>query len=307
LTFVISVSSQLKSGKLPTSVLGLAGKLLLLDVGNTHTHVGLADGDGIVRQWRFPTGRWADCAEQARLPGLRLARSLAGAAVACVVPRALPEIRHLIEGKWGVQLLELNARPLRGLEWDYPRPETIGPDRLANALAARVHWGAPVLAVDAGTATTFDVVNRRGQYIGGAIAPGFALVASCLAGKTALLPPMKWREMKRVIGKNTQEAMLAGAVGGYCGLVSHLIEEVRKELRCTRLTVVATGGDAGWLARRVAGIHHYTPDLTLEGLRLFWCFHQAPSPVKGEGRLPRRQRRPASLTLRKTNTLFPFK
>lgn len=271
-----------------------------MDVGNTHTHLGLADAQTVYRQWHFPTQVWADGGVPSKLPGPRLPSSLAGAVLACVVPKALPGVRRLIEDTLGIQVLELNAQTLRGLQIDYPRPGTIGPDRLANALAARVHWGTPVLAVDAGTATTFDVVNRQGQFIGGAIAPGFSLVSSCLTGKTALLPRMKRREMDRVIGRNTQEALLAGAICGYCGLVRNIISEIQRELRCSRLTVVATGGDASWLARRVPEIDHVKSDLTLEGLRLHWGFNQAASFNETKGRFLTLEGSPTSLRSLKT-------
>src|SRR5437899_2086157 len=115
----------------------------------------------------------------------------------------------------GLRCVELTHKTISGVGIDYPRPETIGPDRLANAVAARHHFGAPVVVVDFGTAVTFDVVNRAGDYAGGIIAPGLAAMTDYLHEKTALLPSIKIREIKRVIGKSTEEAMLIGAVHGY--------------------------------------------------------------------------------------------
>ena len=151
---------------------------------------------------------------------------------------------------------------------DYPRPDSIGPDRLANAVAARRRFGAPVVVVDFGTAVTFDVVNARGNYVGGIIAPGLAAMTDYLHEKTALLPRIKIREVETAIGKSTEQAMLIGAVHGYRGLVRELIGELKRELRAKKLPVVATGGYAKLIAAKMPEISAVEPDLTLEGLRL---------------------------------------
>jgi hypothetical protein len=131
-------------------------------------------------------------------------------------------------------------------------------------------FGAPVVVVDFGTAVTFDVVNARGDYVGGIIAPGLAAMTDYLHEKTALLPRIKIREVSQVVGKNTEQAMLIGAVHGYRGLVSELIAELRRELNTRRLPVVATGGYAKLIASKLPGITAVEPLLTLEGLRLVW-------------------------------------
>ena len=126
------------------------------------------------------------------------------------------------------------------------------------------------MIVDFGTAVTFDVVNARGNYVGGVIAPGLAAMTDYLHEKTALLPRIQIREIKTVIGKSTEQAMLIGAVHGYRGLVRELIAELKRELRVTQLPVVATGGDAKLIAARLPEISAVEPNLTLEGLRLTW-------------------------------------
>ena len=140
----------------------------------------------------------------------------------------------------------------------------------ANAIAAKVYFGAPVVVVDFGTAVTFDVVNSKGDYAGGIIAPGLAAMTDYLHEKTALLPRIKISEPKNVIGKSTEEAMLAGAVHGYRGLIRGLLAELKKELRVKQLPVVATGGYAKLMAAKLPEISAVEPDLTLEGLRLTW-------------------------------------
>jgi type III pantothenate kinase len=268
--------------------------LLLFDIGNTNTHVGLADGRRVVRQCDVPTAGWFD-GTAARLMRRFIGRARPeGAALCSVVPRATPLVRKFLAklgtpgtaparknlrepaGRLpGVPVLELTPKTLAGVGIDYPKPETIGPDRLANAVAARHHFGAPVVVVDFGTAVTFDVVNRAGDYAGGIIAPGLAAMTDYLHEKTALLPRIKIREIKTSIGRSTEEAMLIGAVHGYRGLVRELILELKRELKVKRLPVVATGGYAKLIAARLPEISAVEPALTLEGLRLTWGATQA--------------------------------
>jgi type III pantothenate kinase len=172
-----------------------------------------------------------------------------------------------------LEALELNPKTMRGVGIDYPKPDSIGPDRLANAVAAKFRFGAPVVVVDFGTAVTFDVVDAAGNYVGGIIAPGLAAMTDYLHEKTALLPKIKIREPKNVVGKSTEHAMLVGAVQGYRGLVRELIGELKRELRAKNLPVVATGGYAKLIAAKLPEISAVAPDLTLEGLRLVWQGH----------------------------------
>jgi type III pantothenate kinase len=167
---------------------------------------------------------------------------------------------------------------LRGVGIDYPKPASIGPDRLANAAAVRHHFGAPSVVVDFGTAVTFDVVNPAGNYAGGIIAPGLAAMTEYLHEKTALLPRIKIRETRSVIGKSTQEAMLVGAVHGYRGLIRELLFELKSEMNSDRLPVVATGGYAELIAAKLPEITEVDQLLTLEGLRLVWCAHFSSTP-----------------------------
>jgi type III pantothenate kinase len=242
--------------------------LLLLDIGNTHTHLGLA-GKKVVRQTEISTAHWFNGKAATLIDGFCGKKKITGAALCSVVPRATgPAERYL--KKLGAPCVELTPRTLRGVGIDYPNPATIGPDRLANALAARRFFGAPSVVVDFGTAVTFDIVNRDGNYAGGIIAPGLAAMTTYLHEKTALLPKIEIRETKSVIGKSTTEAMLVGAVHGYRGLIRELIEEVRAELRVKNLPVVATGGYAKLMARGLPMINAVMPALTLEGLRILW-------------------------------------
>lgn len=244
--------------------------LLLFDIGNTHTHLGLTSGRRVVRQADVPTRAWFNGTAGKRAAGFVAGRRLEGAALCSVVPGATPLVLREVRRRWDISCLELTARTLRGVGIDYPRPDTIGPDRLANAVAARYFFGAPVVVVDFGTAVTFDVVDRAGNYVGGIIAPGLDVMTDYLHEKTALLPRIRIREIKRVLGKSTEQAMLAGAVHGYRGLIRELIRELRQELNARRLPVVATGGYGELIARELSDITSVKPLLTLEGLRLVW-------------------------------------
>lgn len=244
--------------------------LLLFDVGNTHTHVGLARGGRVLRQLDVPTPGWMGMGNRRRVMRWLEGRVPVGAALCSVVPQLTPMVCAFTAQRWGWRPLELHWENVVGVGVDYPRPETIGPDRLANAMAARARYGAPVVVLDFGTAVTFDVVNPKGDYIGGVIAPGLSAMTDYLHEKTALLPPIHIRETRRAIGRSTEEAMLIGAVHGYRGLIRELIREVKAELGVRRLPVVATGGYARLMARKLSVITAVDPLLTLDGLRRFW-------------------------------------
>jgi type III pantothenate kinase len=248
--------------------------ILLLDIGNTHTHLGLANGRRVCRQSQVKTRDWFSGAAGGSVKRFVKGARLSGAALCSVVPKATPRAMRLVREAWNLRCLELSAGTLRGVGIDYPRAGSIGPDRLANAVAAKHRFGAPVVVVDFGTAVTFDVVDRSGNYAGGIIAPGLAAMTEYLHEKTALLPRIEIREIRSPIGKSTEEAMLVGAVHGYRGLVRELISELKRALQARRLPVVATGGYGQLIASKLPEITAVDPLLTLEGLRLTWERHQ---------------------------------
>jgi type III pantothenate kinase len=153
-----------------------------------------------------------------------------------------------------------------GMAIDYPLPEQIGADRLANAAGVLTRHGAPAIIIDFGTAVTFDVISDQPAYCGGVIAPGLGAMSGYLPGKTALLPVIELEEPASAIGKSTEHAMQAGAVFGYRGLVKEIIARIRKELG-GKPKIIATGGDAALIARGVKEIDVVDPDITLDGLR----------------------------------------
>lgn len=242
--------------------------ILLLDIGNTHTHLGLANARRVTRQANIRTAAWFDGSAPALLAKFVGRAKLDGAALCSVVPKATPAATRAAQQRWGITPVALTAETVRGVGIRYPKPHTIGPDRLANAIAVRHHYGAPAVVVDFGTAVTFDVVDRRGDYVGGIIAPGLAAMTDYLHEKTALLPKIRIREVSAMIGKNTEQAMLIGAVHGYRGLIRELAQELKRELKTRRLPIVATGGYAKLMAAKLPEITAVEPLLTLEGLRL---------------------------------------
>lgn len=244
--------------------------ILLLDIGNTHTHAGLANSKRVVKQFDVPTQSWKSAALTQRFAS-RLAKfRIEGAALCSVVPKTTPLVRRFVKHNWNLPCLELTPENIVEIGIDYPKPRSIGPDRLANAAAVKHHFGAPAVVVDFGTAVTFDVVNSAGNYAGGIIAPGLAALTDYLHEKTALLPKIKIRDTPKIIGRNTTEAMQIGAVHGYRGLIRELLAELKRELKCKKLPVIATGGYGRLMAAKLPEITAVEPLLTLEGLRLVW-------------------------------------
>jgi type III pantothenate kinase len=172
-------------------------------------------------------------------------------------------------GAGGRRVLPVSAKLRLGVGVKYPKPGTIGADRLANAAAAFAAFGGPVVVVDFGTAVSFDIISAEGDYVGGVIAPGLEAMTDYLHQRTALLPKITLLEPPGAIGKSTKHAMLAGAVYGYRGLVRQILTEIGKELGIRRnLPVVATGGYAELIAAGLPEIRTVRENLTLDGLRI---------------------------------------
>lgn len=235
-------------------------RYLLIDNSNTRTKFVLASPDGLSPQRIVVPTR--------ELNRERLERELEGVtydfAVICSV---VPRVRELLQDYLQPPFHVLSSSSRLGIGVDYPNPHQVGADRLANAVAAVSRYGAPCIVVDFGTAVTFDVIGSSGSYIGGVIAPGLAAMSDYLASNTALLPTINPHEPEHAIGKSTEEAMHAGAVYGYRGLVKEILVRLGEELD-GKPVVIATGGDAALIARGVPAIDHVDPDITLEGLRI---------------------------------------
>lgn len=238
-------------------------RLLLVDNSNSFTKVAVSDGDRILQRRKLPTPAISDESLAKILRGWKFDRTV----ICSVVPEKLKTLICFLETSGPV--LTLSAKLDLGIGIDYPKPATIGGDRLANAIAAAELYGAPAVVVDFGTAVTFDILSADRKYIGGVIAPGLEVMTDYLHQRTALLPKVTLSEPVSVIGRSTKEAMLAGAVHGYRGLISQILIEIRTELKAGRkLHIVATGGYADLIADRLPVLKNVNPDLTLEGLRI---------------------------------------
>jgi type III pantothenate kinase len=244
--------------------------ILLIDVGNTNTHLGVATESKILTQADIPTKSLPSGGLTRAATKLVRGKKLTGAIIASVVPKMVNVLRVELARHFAVTPLIVTTDIPLGVTVDYPNPKQIGADRLANAVGVFKLYGAPAIVVDFGTAVTFDIVNARGAYIGGVIAPGLAAMTDYLYQRTALLPKIDLAEPRSMIGKNTVQAMQIGAVVGYRGLIKEILADVKRQLHTRKLHVVATGGYSELIAKKIPDIQHVNPLLTLEGLRFIY-------------------------------------
>lgn len=253
--------------------------LLAIDVGNSRATLGLGDRDGWRSRWRLETERSRTADEYVVLVGelFELARtdpsSVTVAVLTCVVPSLTPVFESTTRRLFGCTPLVVGPGTRTGMNVRYDPPGALGSDRLVDALAARERWGAPVVAVDFGTATTFNVVDDSGDFAGGAIAPGVGTAAVALAEAGAQLRHVELcvRPGESVVGRSTEASMRSGVVYGHADLVAGLLARFDDELGIddpSRMPVVATGGLAQVIAPLVDRIACVEPDLTLDGLRV---------------------------------------
>ena len=235
-------------------------EFLLIDNSNSFTKLALSSRDTVGISRKLRTSELTPETLRRVLRGWKFARI-----VLCSVVPAKRDI--IAECLAGLSLHEVTHRSNLGVGIDYPKPASIGADRLANAAYAAAAYGAPCVVVDFGTAVTFDIISAEKKYIGGVIAPGLEAMTDYLHTRTALLPKISLIEPPGPVGKSTKHAMLAGAVYGYRGLVREILAEIQRDLAARKLRVVATGGYADLIAAGVKEIAAVHPGLTLEGLR----------------------------------------
>jgi type III pantothenate kinase len=238
---------------------------LLIDVGNGRTKFGLATSETILERREHATRELSPDAVREVTRGWQFDHAV----ICSVVPKVLPAFRKV----FGSTLIELRHDAPLGIGIRYPKPESIGPDRLANAIALAYMHGAPGIVIDFGTAVTFDILSADKCYIGGVIAPGLRLMTDYLHERTALLPRVDLREPTSAIGQSTEEAILAGAAIGYRGMVKGILEALKKELGIQDAHILATGGDAEWIISGMGERIITDPDLTLHGLRIVGNLH----------------------------------
>ena len=244
--------------------------LLTVDVGNTRTVLGLYDGDTLEEHWRIATEAQRTGDELGvLLNGLLDAENVDGICLSSTVPTLVREYEHLAREWASAPLLVVGPGVRTGIPIRYDDPHEVGPDRIANAVAAKERYGAPCIVVDFGTSTNFDVVSAAGEYVGGVLAPGIEISMDALFARAARLFRIDFTAPASAIGKTTASALQSGLVYGFTGQVDEIVRRIRTELE-SEAPAVATGGLATLIAPHSATIGRVDPWLTLEGLRLVW-------------------------------------
>jgi type III pantothenate kinase len=249
--------------------------LLAIDIGNTTVALGVFSGQKLIQDWKVRSEREKTSDEYGimLLELLRASRlepaAIKGVIISSVVPPLTPVFQDLSQSLFKLKALVVGPGLRTGMPILYEAPLEVGADRVTASLGAFEKYGGPCIVVDFGTATTFDVVTEKGEYLGGAIAPGVQISAEALYLKTAKLPRIEIVKPKKAIGRTTVASMQSGLYFGYIGLVNNIIAEIKKELG-EKAKIVATGGFAAQLAPELKAIDHHEPHLVLEGLRIIY-------------------------------------
>lgn len=255
----------------------MAPRLLAIKIGNSNVTVGVFEDSTLHATWRAHTETDKTSDEYAILlddffaaPPVEEAKSWRGVAMVSVVPPLTTTFQELCRRHLGIEPLVVGPKVRTGMSIRYDDVRALGADRLVAAVAAKAQFGAPVIVIDFGTATTFNAVNRAGEYAGGAIAPGLNLAADALHQSTAQLPHVDLAMPPHAIATNTVHAMQSGILLGYVGMVEGMVARMREELGEPNARVIATGGLAGMLAPQTRVIAAVEPDLILHGLRMIF-------------------------------------
>jgi type III pantothenate kinase len=260
--------------------------LLAIDVGNTNVTMGVFDRDRLVHSWRLAALRERTADEMGIFVKGLFEQSdvelstVTGIALASVVPPLTRPMEEMADRYFKLKPLTVDATNA-GMPVHYSPVGDVGADRIVNAVAAWEQFGRaraiPLIVVDFGTGTTFDVISRRGEYFGGVICPGIGISADALFQRAARLPRVEVRKPATVIGQTTVDAMQSGLFFGYVEMVDGLVRRTREEIEGgASAAVIATGGLADVISGESRSIQHVAPNLTLDGLRLIWDRHQTP-------------------------------
>lgn len=249
--------------------------MLAIDIGNTHTLIGIYEGDTLRGDWRL----FSDHTRTADECGLLLqqislsigveVKDISGVVIASVVPPLTSVFEEMVRCYLGQEPLVVSSDLGVGIKIGYEDPKRVGADRIANAVGAFEKFGGPTIVVDLGTATTFDVITREGVYLGGAIGPGMETSAMQLFHRTAQLPRVELTKPQKMIGRNTEDSLRAGIFYTTVGQIDEIVRRIEEELG-ERAKVVATGGLADLVSQDSKEIEVVEPFLTLEGLRLIY-------------------------------------
>ncbi len=247
--------------------------LLAIDVGNSNTVVGLYDGDKLLNHWRTRTVADHTVDEYGMLL-LNLcktskmgSKSIDTVIISCVVPSMLNILEPLCRKYFHLTPLIVGPGIKTGMPIYYDNPKDVGADRVVNAVAAHEKYEGNLIIVDFGTATTFDYITEKGEYMGGCIAPGVVISSEALFEKASKLPPVEFSRPKFVVARDTVSSIQAGIMFGYAGLVDGIVNRIKEETK-TESTVIATGGLAGVMAAETSTVDLVDEMLTLEGLKI---------------------------------------
>lgn len=249
--------------------------ILVIDVGNTNIVLGVYRGKELLHHWRLSTNRGATADEYGisisqlfQLAGITMTE-ISGVIISSVVPPLMRTLEQL-SAKYARKVpLVVGPGVKTGLNIRYENPREVGADRIVNAVAAIEKYGAPLIVVDFGTATTFDYIDEGANYLGGAIVPGIGISTEALYQRAAKLPRIELVKPKSVIGRNPVTSMQAGIIFGYAGQVDGIVNRIKAEFGVSP-KVIATGGLAELIAAESETVHEVDPLLTLEGLRLIY-------------------------------------
>jgi type III pantothenate kinase len=250
--------------------------LLVMDVGNTNTSLGVFEGERLAWHWRLTTERARTVDEygvHARnlfaFAGLDF-KAITAVAVASVVPQLNYTLKRMSEVYFHLTPLLVDEATDTGLTILYDPPSDVGADRICDAVAAMHKYGTPCIVVDFGTATNFEVIDDGGRYLGGVITPGISISTDALFARAARLPKVPFVAPERVISQTTVQALQSGLVYGFAGQVDAIVDRIREELGARDAAVVATGGLAELIAPHSRTISAVDQELTLQGLRIVW-------------------------------------
>lgn len=249
--------------------------LLVIDVGNSNNVIGLFSNGKLLTHWRIRTERnrtadeyWVLIKEFILLNQAET-ETIDDIVIACVVPPLAPILKEMARKYFSCDPLIVGPGIKTGISILYRNPAEVGADRIVNSVAAYEKYGGPIIIIDFGTATTFDAVSKKGEYLGGVIFPGVEISMEALFAKAARLPRVELTLPERVIGRSTVESIQSGAVHGFVGVIDSIVRKIREELG-EKAKVIATGGIVDWLSEKTETIDTIDPFLTLEGLRIIY-------------------------------------